>query len=342
MKTHALQFAAPAWLWFTALALALVGALFRISANARRRQIAQFVDPARRDELLASHSKTMRVVKNTLLFISLLLIGIALARPQWGETEERVDRKGDDVVFLMDTSKSMLATDVTPSRLERAKMAVLDFVHRHAGGRVGLVAFAGDAFLQCPLTLDYDAFEESIRDLDTDSVLVPGTDIASALFSGSRAFDKAERRKILVLVTDGEDLERVGIEAAKKLAKDGVVVFTVGVGTPGGAQIQMQGRSGEMEPLRDEKGQPVTSRLDEATLRMIAETTGGTYRRMETISGGLADVASALKDPQSRPAAVFRKRLGIDRYRWPLAVAIFLLVAESLLRTRRRKTAQTA
>ena len=336
MKTLLLQFAAPQWLWITALALLLTAALFWVSAKVRRRQLAEFADAARRADLLASHSPAMRVVKNTMLFLALLLAGIALARPQWGETEERVDRKGDDVVFLIDCSKSMLATDVTPSRLERAKMAVLDFLRRHAGGRVGLVAFAGDAFLQCPLTLDYDAFEESIRDLDTDSVLVPGTDIASALFAGSRAFEKSERRKILVLVTDGEDLERAGIEAAKKLAKDGVVVFAVGVGTPGGSVIQVQSKGGEMEPLRDEKGQPVTSRLDEATLRAIAETTGGTYRRLETIAGGLADVASALKDPLSKPAAVFRKRLGIDRYRWPLAVAIFLLVAESLLRTRRR------
>ena len=342
MKTHALQFAAPQWLWITAVALLLTAMLFWVSAKARRRQLDQFADAARRADLLASHSPAKRAVKNALLFLALLLVGIALARPQWGETEERVDRKGDDVVFLVDCSKSMLATDVTPSRIERAKMAVLDFLRRHAGGRVGLVAFAGDAFLQCPLTLDYDAFEESIRDLDTDSVLVPGTDIASALFAGSRAFEKSERRKILVLVTDGEDLERVGIEAAKKLAKDGVVVFAVGVGTSNGGLVKVPGKGGELEPLLDEKGQPVTSRLDEATLRTIAETTGGTYRRLETISGGLADVASALKDPQSKPAAVFRKRLGIDRYRWPLAVAIFLLVAESLLRTRRRTPAQPA
>ena len=342
MKTHALQFASPQWLWITAFALVITSALFWISARARRRQIDQFADPARRADLLASHSPAMRAVKNTMLFIALLLVGIALARPQWGETEERVDRKGDDVVFLMDCSKSMLATDVTPSRIERAKMTVLDFLRRHAAGRVGLVAFAGDAFLQCPLTLDYDAFEESIRDLDTDSVLVPGTDIASALFAGSRAFEKSERRKILVLVTDGEDLERVGTEAAKKLAKEGVVVFAVGVGTANGGLVKVQGKGGELEPLLDEKGQPVTSRLDEATLRAITGTTGGTYRRLETISGGLADVASALKNPLSKPAAVFRKRLGIDRYRWPLAVAIFLLVAESLLRTRRRTPAISA
>ena len=169
MTTHALQFAAPQWLWITAAALALTAALFWVSAKARRRQLAEFADAARRADLLASHSPARRLVKNALLFLALLLVGLALARPQWGETEERVNRQGDDVVFLIDASKSMLATDVTPSRLERAKMAVLDFLRRHAGGRVGLVAFAGDAFLQCPLTLDYDAFEESIRDLDTDS-----------------------------------------------------------------------------------------------------------------------------------------------------------------------------
>jgi len=342
MNARALQFVAPQWLWFTALMLLITAMLFWVSAKARRRQLAEFADAARRDELLASHSTAKRAVKNTMLFLALLLVGIALARPQWGETEERVDRKGDDVVFLIDTSRSMLATDVTPNRLDRAKLAVLDFLHRHAGGRVGLVAFAGDAFLLCPLTLDYDAFEDSLRELDTDSVLVPGTDIASALLSGSRAFDKSERRKILVLVTDGEDLEREGINAAKDLAKDGVVVFTVGVGTPGGSLIHVQGRSGVPAPLLDEKGLPVTSRLDEATLRTIAATTGGTYRRLETITGGLADVASALKNPKSEPAAVFRKRLGIDRYRWPLTFAILLLVAESLLRTRRRTPAQTA
>ena len=342
MTRHELQFASPGWLWITAVMMLGIAALFWMSRNARRRQLAQFVDASRRGQLLASHSAAMRVVKNLMIFLSLALIGLALARPQWGESEERIDRRGDDVVFLIDASRSMLATDVVPNRLERAKLAVLDFLHRHAGGRVALVGYAGDAFLQCPLTLDYDAFEDAVRDLDTESVPVPGTDIASALFAGTRAFEKSERRKVLVLVTDGEDLERIGIDAAKKLAEDGVVVFTVGVGTPNGGSVQVRNKAGELEPLQDDKGQPVTSRLDETTLRSIAEATGGTYRRLETIGSGLADVASALKDPLSKPAAVFRKKLGIDRYRWPLAVAIFLLVAESLFRTRRRKTPQPA
>jgi Ca-activated chloride channel family protein len=336
VKLSALHFAAPHWLWIAAGAAALVLVLFRLSATARRRQLGEFADPAHRDALLASHSRARRIIKNTLLFAALVLLGIALARPQWGEVEEQIERKGDDVVFLLDTSKSMLAKDVLPSRLERAKMSMLDFLRRNAGGRVGLVAFAGDAFLQCPLTLDYDAFEDSVRDLDTDAVLVPGTDIASALFAGRSAFEKTERRKVLVLLTDGEDLQKVGVDAAKKLGTEGVTVFTVGVGTAAGSAILVPGPDGTTRPLLDEKDQPVTSRLDEDTLRAIAEATGGSYRRLDSIGGGMANVVAALKDSQLKPVAGFRKRRGIDRYQWPLAIAIFLLVVESVLRTRRR------
>ncbi|MEQ1851053.1 MAG: VWA domain-containing protein [Chthoniobacteraceae bacterium] len=342
MKFSALHFAAPYWLWLTAGAAVLAVLLFRLSAVRRRRQLAEFADPAHRAALLASHSRVKRFTKNALLFLALMLLGIALARPQWGEIEEEVERKGDDVVFLLDTSKSMLARDVLPSRIERAKMSMLDFLRRNAGGRVGLVAFAGDAFLQCPLTLDYDAFEDSVRELDTEAVLVPGTDIASALFAGRSAFEKTERRKVLVLLTDGEDLQKVGIEAAKKIATEGVTVFTVGVGTPNGGIILVTGSNGVQTPLLDEKDQPVTSRLDEVTLRAIAEATGGSYRRLDSVAGGMADVVSALKDSQLKPVAGFRRRRGIDRYQWPLAIAIFLLVVESVLRTRRRMAPQAA
>jgi Ca-activated chloride channel homolog len=342
MKLQALQFGMPQWLWVTGgLAIGALLLYWRAAA-VRRRKLASFADAVQRDALLASHSRVRRVVKNLMLWIAMIALGVALARPQWGEIEEQVERKGGDVVFLFDTSKSMLARDVAPNRLERAKMAAIDFVRRNAGGRVGLVAFAGDAFLQCPLTLDYDAFEEAVRELDTNSVVVAGTDIASALFAGRSAFEKGERQKVLVLLTDGEDLEKVGIDAAKKLGGEGVTVFTVGVGTPNGSAVQVPNQEGTLSPLLDDRGQPVTSRLDEQTLRAIAEATGGTYRRLDSVQGGMADVVAALKDPQSKPAAAFRKRRGIDRYRWPLAVAILLLVGESLLRTRRRRVPQPA
>src|SRR5947199_5213520 len=128
-----------------------------------------------------SHSPFRRTLKNFLLVLAIAGTGIALARPQWGETAEISRALGEDILFLVDCSKSMLATDVRPSRLGRAKYAILDFVQRHGSGRVGLVAFAGQAFLQCPLTFDYDAFRESLLDVTEKTIPVPGTDIGRAL-----------------------------------------------------------------------------------------------------------------------------------------------------------------
>ena len=130
-----------------------------------------------------------------------------------------------------------LATDVTPSRLQRAKLAISDFMRRHAHSRLGLVAFAGQAFLQCPLTFDYSAFEETLMIIDEKTIPVPGTDVGLALEEGYRALEKGERHKLLVLITDGEDLEKGGVREAERLAKEGVVIFTIGVGTPAGSEV---------------------------------------------------------------------------------------------------------
>ncbi len=332
---HKLLFAEPEWLWLAAGSVILLAVLIAFSANRRRSQLAAFASPDQLQSLLAHHSPIRRIVKNGLLLIAVLLLGLAMARPQWGIIEEEVKRKGEDVVFLLDVSKSMLAKDVQPNRLERAKLAIRDFLNRHAGGRVGLVAFAGDAFLWCPLTLDYDAFEETLSDLTPDSLNVPGSDIASALFAARGAFEKTEKRKVLIVLSDGEDLEKLGIKAAGKLAEDGVIIYTVGIGTPNGAQIMIPGPGGEPVAMLDEKNQPVNSALDEKTLTEIAQATGGNYRLLNTIAGGMADVGRTLRMTEGKGLTQVRK-LGIDRYQWPLGVAIFLLVVESLLVTRRR------
>ena len=333
-----LLFAEPAWLWLAAAAVLVLAILIAWSARKRREQLAAFAQAGQLEALLGHHSPIRRIIKNGLLLLAVLLLGIALARPQWGVLEEEVQRKGEDVVFLLDVSKSMLAKDVQPNRLERAKLAIRDFITRHAGGRVGLVAFAGDAFLWCPLTLDYDAFEETLSDLSPDSLSIPGSDLASALFAARGAFEKTEKRKVLIVLSDGEDLEKLGIKAAGKLAEEGVIVYTVGVGTPNGAPIMIPGPGGEMVPMLDGSGQPVNSALDEKTLTEIAETTGGNYRLLQNIAGSMADVGRTLRQSEGKPLTQVRK-LGIDRYQWPLGVAIFLLVVESLLRTRRRQRA---
>ena len=173
-----------------------------------------------------------RRVKRALVIAGVACLAVALARPLAGFRWEEARRKGLDLMFAVDTSKSMLAQDVKPDRLTRAKMAVEDLLEKLDGDRVGLVAFAGNAFLQCPLTLDYDAFRQSLDALDTKIIPRGGTDIASAIQETEAALEgNGNDERILVLLTDGEDLEGSALDAARAAAKNGLKIFTVGVGS---------------------------------------------------------------------------------------------------------------
>jgi len=337
------HFAEPRWLWLALCGPVLLLLLQRYSGWMRRQQLAKIAAPAFLEKLTQSHSKGRRILKNILLLLAVLGIGVALARPQWGEQSESSHFIGQDIVFLLDCSRSMLATDVSPNRLQRAKLAITDFVQRQKHGRVGLVAFAGQAFLQCPLTFDYGAFQDSLRDIDTKTIPLPGTDVGRALDEGYRALDKNERQKLLVLLTDGEDLEKGGIRTAEDLAKNGVVVFTLGIGTPAGSEIQILTEQGKPELVRDSKGEVVRSRLDEATLRSIAQATHGAYYPLGAIGEGLAKVRldiERLGDKTSSTTAV--RKMGVDRFHIPVAIALGLLVLESLIGTRRTVPHSTA
>jgi Ca-activated chloride channel family protein len=330
------HFAEPRWLWLAVAGPLLLIILQRYSAWMRKRQLAQFAAPGFVQELTRSHSAVRRAMKNVLLVFAVLGMGLALARPQWGEQTESSHLFGQDIVFLLDCSRSMLATDVSPSRLQRAKLAILDFVQRQQHGRIGLVAFAGQAFLQCPLTFDYGAFQDSLRDIDARTIPVPGTDVGRALDEGFRALDKNERQKLLVLLTDGEDLEKGGVRTAEDLAKKEVVVFTTGVGTPAGAEIQILTDQGKPELVRDSKGEVVRSRLDEPTLRAIAQTTHGAYYPLGAIGEGLAKVRLDVEKLSNQSSLGPARKLGVDRFHIPVAFALGLLVVESLIGTRRR------
>jgi len=336
MSFKTFHFAAPEWLWLAAGSVILCLALFGYSARRRRVQLKQFATDDLLEQLLKGHSPAKRFIKNGLLLGAAVLMSLALARPQWGQTQDERDNDGEDILFLLDTSKSMLARDVQPNRLDRGKLAIRDFTHRHARGRIGILAYAGGAFLQCPLTFDYEAFDEAVRDLDTDSVPLAGTDISKALIVAKKAFEKGNNRKVIVLLTDGEDLEKEGIKTAETLSKEGVVIYCIGLGTESGGTVMVPQENGEIAPLLDGTGQPVISKLDEETLRQIASVSGGTYRRLDSVGAVMNDIALTLKSRAGKAASISKKR-GIDRYQWPLAVAIFLLVVESLLGTRRRK-----
>jgi Ca-activated chloride channel family protein len=329
------HFAEPRWLWLAVLAPLVLVALQRYSAWARRKQLAQIAAPHFVKELTRSVSPDRRALKQALLVLAAAGVGLALARPQWGEQTEVSHLFGQDTLFILDCSRSMLASDVAPSRLQRAKLAILDYVQRRGHGRVGLVAFAGEAFLQCPLTFDYGAFQDALMAIDDRTIPVPGTDVGRALDEATHAMDKTQRPKLLVLLTDGEDLEQGGVRTAEALGKDGVVVFAVGVGTPAGGEIQMVNEQGKTELVRDSRGEVVRSRLDEPTLRAIAQTTHGAYYPLGPVGEGLAKVQLAVENLSAASSSAPARKLGVDRFHWPVAGVLVLLVAESLVGTRR-------
>jgi Ca-activated chloride channel homolog len=330
------HFAEPQWLWLALLAPALLIGLQVYAGRKRRRQLQTLVAPHFLGELTRSHSAIRRSLKNVLLVLAVAGIGMAMARPQWGVQEYAAHQPGEDIMFVLDCSRSMLAADVPPNRLERAKLAVREFTRRHTDGRVGLVTFAGQAFLQCPLTFDREAFEDALRSVDDKSIAVAGTDVGRALDEAFHAMEKKDRRKIVVLLTDGEDLEKSGATMAESLAKEGMVMFTVGVGTVAGAEIRVVNERGQLELVRDSRGEPVRSRLDETTLRNIAQATKGNYFPLGALGEGLARVRSAITGIDFAEESTMVQTSGVDRFHLPVALALLFLVAESLMGTRRK------
>lgn len=329
-----MQFAQPLWLVAGAAACALLVWQFRRYDRRQKAALAQFAASRLLNRLTASVSTPRRRVKRVLYTAGVGLLFVALARPQAGFEWQQTHRKGLELIFAVDTSKSMLAQDVKPDRLTRAKLGVTDLVTKLNGDGVGLVAFAGNAFLQCPITLDYDAFRESLDALDVNVIPRGGTNIAAAIREAEAVFKtRTAAEKILVLITDGEDLGGEGMTAAK----NGVKIFTIGVGNTTGELVPVPSENGGTEFAKDERGGLVKSRLDEATLRKIAEATGGMYQPLGTQGEGLAMIyeqglsSFARQDLSSRQAKV-----PLEKFHWALLAALACFVADQLIGTRRK------
>ena len=234
-----MRFTAPLWLpvGFVVCAL-LIWLWFRVDAR-QHAALARFVSPHLRKQLTHSISTARRRLQRGLLLTALALIFVTLAGPQLGYHWEQINRRGNEIVFIIDTSRSMLTPDVKPNRLDRAKLAIDDFTNHLDGDAVGIVAFAGTAFLVCPITLDYNAFRETLNAIDTNIIPRGGTNISSAIQEAQAALRRRPGSdKIVILVTDGEDLEGSALTAAQNAKQqDGLRIFTVGVGTPGGDLI---------------------------------------------------------------------------------------------------------
>lgn len=322
------------WLYAGIAATIAVCALFAWGERRRKRLLAEFASAKLLPELSRTVSPAKKFVKKTLLALGIFAVFAALARPQWGYHWAESKTRGIDIIFAIDTSKSMLAEDVKPSRLERAKLSVLDLLEVLDGDRIGIVAFSGQAFLQCPLTLDYDAFRLSLEALDTNVIQRGGTNIAAAISEADAAFEKTANHKIVVLISDGEELESSAVERAKQAAKDGVVIYTLGVGGAKGEPIPVRDAGGRLVQLRDENGKIVASRLNETVLSEIAKSTGGFYEPLSA-NGMDAIYENGLKKIPQRELSARMKQLAIERFQIPLAAAIILLALESLVGTRR-------
>lgn len=335
-----MQFEHPHLLWFALVLVPALVAFFWWTARVKRQLVAQFI-AARLIDALTVGVSAGRQKARVVLLISAVALGIlALARPQIGFSWEEARSRGIDVVVAIDTSKSMLAADVAPNRLRRAQLAALDLKRLAKTDRIGLVAFAGGAFLQCPLTLDDEVFRQSVEALDVNIIPQGGTALAEAIAAAKGAFKSDnDNHKVLVFFTDGEDNEGTALDAAKAAGKDGFRIFTVGVGTANGELLRVTDTQGRTEFLKDSDGNAVKSRLDEKLLRGMAQETGGFFM---LLSG--ANTMSVLYErglaplPKSDLASQRIKRQH-ERYQWLLGAAILLLLIEWLLPDRVRAKA---
>lgn len=324
------QFGDPAWLhlgWLAPLLLVLDLFASRARRGARRRM----GEDAAILRLVEGRARAMRPIKALLAAMAVACLAVACARPQWGQAEEQLTRRGVDVFVLLDTSRSMLAEDIRPSRLTRAKIALSSLVDRLGGDRVALIAFAGDARIACPLTTDHAAVKMFLDLLEADVLQVPGTAIGDALNLVVQSVPEDSGRSLaVVLITDGEDHEGGIEEAIEALKGRRAVVHAVAIGSEQGAPVPIvqDGRPGF---LRDDEGQPVMSKLGIEALRQVTEGTGGVLAKASSSELELAAIAGAISSMEQADVSARQARVRPDRQQAFLLLAFVLLALELAL-----------
>lgn len=286
--------------------------------------------------LIPDSSGNRLIFKFVLTMIAITLIIIGLANPQIGSKLEKIDRKGIDLVIAIDVSESMLAQDIKPNRLQRARQAISRLVDELGNDRIGIVVFAGRAYTQLPITTDYSAVRLFVSNISTESVPVQGTAIAEAINLSAELFDESETEKAIIIITDGEDHEGDVIEATKNAVSKNIRIYTVGMGLPEGAPIPMFDRSGnQLGFKKDRSNNTVISRLDEKTLEQIASAGDGKYVRANNTQVGLRIIFDEISQLEKTE---FESRMFTDyedRFQYFLAPALLLLLIEFLIFERR-------
>jgi len=327
--------------YFWGFWLVLATTLFFVYVSrTKKRLMESFIDPILLQRVLEGFSLNRQRLKNVLILIVLSLIILTLTEPKYGFEWEDVQRRGVDIVIALDVSDSMLVQDAESggqlNRLERAKREIADLLVMLEGDRIALVAFAGTAFLECPLTLDYSAARMFLDNIDTDLIPVKGTALGEAITTSVKAFEGSRHAsRAIILITDGEDHHGQAIKAAEDAARDGVHIFTIGIGRDEGAPIP----NPDGGFRRDRKGELILSKLDERALQKIALATNGRYVRSVTGDVDLEEIyTSGIKATlEDQELGSKRRQHWENRFQWPLGLAILILMIEFIIPQRIRR-----
>ena len=316
--------------------LLLIPFFFLIQAlvlRLRRRRIRKFGDEKLVAQLMPSYAKAKVWVRLTLFSLGFFFFVIGLSRPQIGAKLKEHETKGAEIMIALDVSNSMLAEDYSPNRLERAKLAISRLVDKLRDDRIGLIVFAGNSFVQLPITTDYVSAKMFMNSISTESVPVQGTAIGEAINTAMRSFSsQSEKSRAIIVITDGENHEDDPVAAAKQAADMGVRVFTIGVGSPEGKPIPMDG-----ELLKDKDGNIVVTRLDETVLQEVAQAGNGLYVRAGNSEFGLNPIIEDIRrmEDEKYSSIVFEEY--DEQFMYFLAIALFFFVIEILVGDRRSK-----
>ena len=336
-----MRFAVPTeqlivWLLMVPVAVAIV--LSAVSLARRRKAREAFADALLMERLAPGASLSRERARSALVVVGILLLGLAVGRPQVGTRMGVAKRTGVDLMLAIDVSESMRARDLKPDRLEKARREAFSLIQLLDGDRVGIITFAGSAFVQCPLTLDYGAATMLLSSVETGTIPRPGTALGEAIREGvSSLSTQPDRAKVLVVMTDGEDHGSEPFEAASEAAEAGVVIYTIGLGSTSGEPIPLESGRGTGYK-RDREGQIIMSRLDESTLIDVAAVTGGRYFRATDNERELVAIEEAISRMQQGELESKMMAYYEERFQFPLALSLAFLLIASLTpeRTRRR------
>lgn len=330
------RFANPDFLYLLLLLPVLV-ILFIIGGIRRKKAMRRLGNVETIRTLIPEMSVARPVVKFILQLLVLLAAIIVLSRPQFGSKIEDVKKEGVEVIIALDVSNSMLAEDIQPFRLERAKQAISRLVDNLENDRIGLIVFAGDAYTQIPVTTDYISAKMFLSSIGPEIVPKQGTAIGTAIELGIKSFSPGEgKSKAMVVITDGENHEDNPVNAAEEAARAGIIIHTIGIGSPGGVPIPMT-TGGRKDYLKDAEGNTVISKLDEEMLKKIAVTTNGTYVRASNTNIGLDEIFNDIRKMKTQELESTVYTEYNDQFQLFAAIALLLLLVDFIIMERRNR-----